>query len=264
MIYRASGIRWRQYAAITVDATGWGGGAVDAEITIPRDLEAFWSLIDNSAAEARVLSPDLGTVLTYKITTAAGATFDATAKSNRDGKISIDNWTPPAAAMCRLVLAWHATGASSAASVLTTSSPLTGYIATGLPRVGWRAKLERPGATQPSIRLQKTATEVLRVYVDASGLIQGRQGRMAGPDSTAGALRYASYTVDTGGASQAGMKSATSLRFLGESTMFFLVQAGTSGTDYTINASADVVHTDGTSDTINPRAMLRVRSTTEA
>lgn len=263
--YREGSYIWRYSAAITVDARAWVSGAAEVTVTIPSQWDAFWSTVNaTDARDVRILDADGRTLITaYKVIKTGGAAIDATAITNRDGTIQISGWTPPAAAMCRLVLVWGSS-AASAFGAPTSVSPLTGYIALPVPSVGWRAEPEPPGATKPRARLTKGASEVLVVGVTVAALLASRkepQAQRRGHD----AIRYASYAVQTGGASQAGMVEAASVRFIGEDTVTMLVKAGSSGTDYTIIPTITLYpHASGYSaPTLIPRALLSVRDVAE-
>lgn len=253
--YRSGTTTWRYYAAITVDARGWTSGAQYATATIPKDFDDFWDNV-GSDPYVRVLNADGATLATYKLTNGSGATFDATAITNRDGQIHI-SFTPTVAAMWRFVLAWGPTAAvSSAASVFTPSGAYSAYVALTIPSIGYRARLEAAHVTDPTSKLQKGADETHTVGVDLTALLPGRLGRFAGVDG-GGAPRYASYDVVDGNGTTVGtMVTASSLRFVGENLITFTVKAGTDGTTYTIKPSV----TMSTNDVLTPTCQLSVKT----
>jgi hypothetical protein len=257
--YTEGSTRWPHSAAITVDATGWSSGAQYITITVPADFAAFWDGIHQTdARDVRLLDADGVTKLSYQLVDQGGAAVAAADITARDMIIRIGSWTPPSAAMCRIVLAWGASGVSSGGTTVTPSSPLTGYINLGRPRLGWPARRERPDQTQPLLRVHKDAAEAVRFVVDFRGMLASRIFAQGGSPEL-GQLKSASYVVSTGGSAQAGMISATSVRFADPSAVIVLVQAGTSGTNYTVVVTA--VTTTG--ETLISRTVLDVQTLSE-
>lgn len=257
--YREGGYTWKYSAAITVDARSWSSGAVEISVPIPADWDAFWTTINQTdARDVRVLSADGLTKLTYDIVKTGPAAIDAGAITSRDGRLRISGWTPPLAAMCRLVVVWGQSSVSSGAGSPTFASPINGYIALGLPARGWMAMPPQAGRTKPVAKFAKGATEQIVLGLDVGGLVDTRATAHARSRSL-GAISYASYVVHAAGTPQGGMVDASTLRFIDETRCYFLVNAGSSGTTYTIVPT--VVLTS--SQTLIPRALLEVRDLTE-
>lgn len=257
--YRETTYTWKYSAAITVDASAWVAGAAEVSIPIPTDWDAFWLTINQTdARDVRILDADGLTKLTYDIVKTGPAAIDATAITNRDGRIRISGWTPPAAAMCRLVIIWGNSTVATGAGVPTFAAPLNGYIAVTAPARGWRARGVERGRTKPAATITKGAAEVLTVGVEVSPLLNSRTASSANTRAKE-AISYASYSVTLAGAAQAAMITASSLRFLDTSRMYFDVKAGTTAVSYTI---VPVVVTTA-AQTLSPRALLDVRDLSE-
>lgn len=257
--YREGSYTWKYSAAITIDARAWAAGAAELSIPIPVDWDAFWLTINQTdARDVRILSADGSTKLTYDIVKTGPAAIDAAAITARDGRIRVSGWTPPAAAMCRIVIIWGNSTVATGAGAPTFAAPLNGYIAVAVPSRGWVARGVARGRTVPPVTISKGAAEVLSVGCEVGMLLNARATATANT-RTREAISYASYSVTLAGAAQAAMVTASSLRFLDTSRMFFEVKAGTTATSYTIVPV--VVTTEA--QTLSPRALLDVRDLSE-
>lgn len=253
--YRETTNVWTRYADITVDNRGGSVGSTNVLAVIPKDFDEFWLNVQPDADDIRVIDPDGFTLVTYDVKDAAGTgTFS---KTNRDGSVRV-TWSAPATAMCRLVLAWGLGSVSSGAGSPSTSSQKTGYIATTRPTRVVVAGPARLGTTRPEVGIQKSSTETIRVAFDVAGLLDRRSAKHAG-GYEGDALSYASYTVDAASVAVPAMVDASSVRFHWPSLVSFLVQAGFSGTEYTINPTL----TTKNAQVLNPRARVKVQNLVE-
>lgn len=257
--YREGTTAWPYSMAITVDCRSWVSGAIDVEVAVPTDLDHFWTTIHQTdGRDIRVLDADGRTKLAYALTDTSNNAVDATDITNREMKLRIDGWTPPAAAMCRLELVWGAAGVSSGGTAVTISGAYSGYIAVAVPSRGWIGRSERPGATHPDAEFLKGSADSRRLFVDFGRLLGVRAQRHANT-SAYEQLAYASYVCNKAGSPQAGMIDASSLRFVGRGVVTFLSKSGTDGDDHTLVVTAG----SSTSEIHTARAVLRVRDLQE-
>lgn len=259
--YREGSNIWSYFAAITVDARAWVAGAAEVSITVPADWDAFWTQINQTdGRDIRVLNAAGDTPLTYDVVDTGGGAFGAADITARSCKIRISGWTPPAAAMCRLVLAWGQASATSGAGSPTTVSPLNGYILVAAPQQGWTALPVRADVTTPAVRVQKTAAEAITYAVSFLPWLRGRLGQYARV-SVGTSLSYATYVITNGGSSAglSGMIDLSKIRFLGADTVVVIAQAGVTATNYMIAVTA----TTTDSQTIEAAAELVVRTLQE-
>lgn len=267
--YRESSGVWPYRASITADALGWISGASDVSVPVPVDFDAFWNGINQTDGRDIRVTDASGNLLSFAIEKTGGGALDASAITSRDCTIKIDgsvtptggsSFTPPAASMVQLFVHWGNTSATAPTTgYVSISGALTGYLLMQVPQHVWVGRKARKDTTRLEEGIHKGTTESLVVAVDMQPMLQTRTTPFAG--SKRGAeISYATYQVLQAGASQAAMVTAASLRFYAGRYVCMVVKAGTTATNYTI--SPTVVTTS--SETLNPRAELRVRDLQES
>jgi hypothetical protein len=265
--YGASGV-WTRRAAITVVNSG-PAASVDVNITIPPDWDDFWSQIDSSGNELRVVSYDSRTLLTYDVDDGSGGAFD---KTNRLGRIQIDAAT--VINTSSVVLVWLYYGSTSnqgdASQAVVIASPVSGYIELGRPRGrAYTYQPPTPNLTRPNTILPpKRTTESVYVWVDVTPALQRRQT----PGNTAALHEEAFYAsmgvLNAAGADQTAMYDITKCRFVyhqpsGRTWFRAYVTAGSAATNYVVAPTIRTALPGSTTadQTLVPTAGLPVRDT---
>lgn len=231
--YAASGL-WRRRAAISVEIAA--ATPIDVNITIPPEWDAFWSAIDSSGNNLRVIWYDGKTVLTYAIDNGSGGAFD---KTNRLGRIQIDGMTVPNATgmLCIWLYFDPSSNQSSGASAVTISSAQNGYIELGTPgQHRFRHQPQTPRATKPRSIVHKTVNEQAFVWIRHS------LSRRATPGNSSSVHEEPLYctqqVVNSSAVDQAAMYDVTKARWVwtprGELWLRVLIKAGTTATNYTL------------------------------
>lgn len=251
--YRDGTNTWQRRYSVSVDNTGGGAGAIDITFTVPAGLEPFWTDIDTSGNELRVVDADGATLLNYSIS--------GFSKTNRTLTISVDGYTAPAAGMLQIFVYACASGAASGTAATVIVAAKTGYMETcgpASPRV-IQARMGRPNETRPPSVLAKGSDETVFLWFDLGGLLPGRMVPLDG-HSECDEIDYVSYVVNSAGTPVGAMKSATNTRYFAGRYVRVSVAAGTDGTDYT--AVLTVNTTEG--QVLCPRAWITVRDLDEA
>lgn len=224
--------------AITLDVSG-GATPVDANITIPKGLDDFWSVIDTDGDEIAVVDSNSETLLEYTIDDGAGGAFS---KTNRLGRLRLNAVATPGTES--MVCLWLYYNTTSAQGDRTTggvyTSPVSGYIElarpTGPRRFTHRPQL--PGGTRPQQEHHKAAAEVVDVWVHYSGSLSRSIGDSR-ESSLFEELYYATQEVhNTSGSNQGSEFALTATRFVWDHNtgmwVKWQVKAGTDGESRTL------------------------------
>lgn len=252
--YREAGAySWRRRASVSVDNTAGGAGAIDITFSLPAAWDEFWTEIDTSGNELRVVDADGVSLLAYSI-----ATFS---KTNRTGVVSVDGYTAPAAGMLQIHVYWNASGAAAATVATVIAAAKTGVIETCGPAGAdfVRADLARPNETRPRKQIAKGTDETRDVWIDIGPQLP-RRVQPASDHMECDEIDYATYSVTLAGVGQGGMVSTGSTRFYAGRYMKVRILAGADANDYTLVPL--VRTTEGL--ILAPRAWLRVRDLDEA
>lgn len=227
---------WTKRRSITLDCPS--AGPLDHDITIPPGWDDFWTTIDNSGNELRVVN-SLGVVLGYGLDDGSGGAFDRT---NRLGRIRLNNTsivTSPS-----VQCAWLYYGSTSNQGTGATGAGTggqSGYIELAAPsgphRFAHRPQV--PGTIQTRDVIHKTAAETADVWIYL-GRVTPRSltGLFSGTEDEE--MLYATQTVEnTGGSDQAAMYSIPQIRFVWIEGQGMWVRCiatgGSSGSNYTLS-----------------------------
>ena len=240
---------WRRPVAI--DNSAGSSGSIDWTLTVPAFDDLFWGNIRSSAQDLRVTAADGVTLLTFEA--------DSFNSTTRTVTIQVDNDTAEAgSAVLQRWVYWGNSSVSSVSTTLTPASAKTGYLDLGRPTERQvKVRPERLGVQRWQGVVTKSASEQVWVYFDLRDVLQLFTDSF-GKRYVYEDIAYVTYEVLSGGAAQAAMVDATSVRFI-DGWCRVLVKAGTTATDYTI--SLTVVTSLGR--TLNPRAGLKVRTVSE-
>jgi hypothetical protein len=226
---------WRRRASISVDIAG--ATPVDVDVTIPRDWDDFWDVIDSSGLELRAVWYDGTTVLAYSVDNGSGGAFDRT---NRLGRIRIDGMTVPAVtAVLQIWLYYDSSttqGSGAVATVMAASR--NGYIELGRPAQHRFAHMPQTARSlKPRSIVHKTVNEQVFIWIRLDGALSKRS-TPGNRSATHEEALYATMTVqNSSGVDQATMYDTDKIRFVwiarGEMWMRIRVKAGTTATFYT-------------------------------
>lgn len=219
--------------ALTLDSAG---ATADFDVTIPPEWDDFWTTIDSSANNLRVVWYDGKTVLNYAVDNGSGSSFD---KTNRLGRIRLDGVAVPATAgMVLIYLYWAPTSnQSSGAVAVTMTSVRNGYIELGRP--GQDRFEHRPQSTtltRPHDIIHKTAGEQRHLWIRYDRVLAKRPTPGNGSPQHEEPLYVTQTVEDSGGSDQATMYTLTDARWVwwrGTLWLRATVKAGTTGTNYT-------------------------------
>lgn len=227
---------YRRRAAITVDIPGTS--PVDVNITIPTEWDDFWTTIDASANNLRVVWYDGKTVLSYAVDDGAGGAFSSSA---RTGRIRIDGMVVPTTASQLLIwLYWDPTSnQSSGAVAVTITSARDGYIELGSPgQHQFAHRPQTPRTTRPRDKVHKTVNEQAFVWIRLDRALGKRFVKGRGGQRHEEPLHLTQQVLNSGGSDQAAMYDQTKARFVesptGEMWARLLVKAGSTATFYTL------------------------------
>ena len=253
---------WANRVAITVDLASWSSGAIDIEVTIPQDWDAFWDDIDNAGAELRAVAQDGYTLLTYDL-----SGFN---KATRTCNLQIDGLTPTTGAegVMLLWLYYGNSGAPDASTAVTITSPFNGYICLASPRSD-RTIVGRPEASQASVAKELVAKEddvTTYLWWDVTQLLHGRRD-VNNNSATFEEIDYAGFAVEAAGVPQAGMSTAGSNRFVELDRRMYvatLVKAGTAPTVYLAKLTLTTTSPGDISQVVVAKSRLKVQDITES
>lgn len=245
--------RWLRRAALLVDVGSGPTIDIDASLDLP---DWFWDGVLASGNDLRLTEADGQKEVAFEA--------DSFNSTTRAGTIQVDNYTPDADSLNRYLvfwLYWKHTGTPAGASTpLTVSGARPAWFQPfsrpTLYRYTW--KPERLGATNPRKRITKQATETIHVWWNLEPAL------VKASASNAGTLRdeeikWISFDVTDGGASQAAMRDLTKLRVLHPGLIRTEVKAGTTATDYTLELTVGTTH----GRILNPRILLKVQNVDE-
>lgn len=244
---------WTRRQSISIDNTAGAAGTIDATCVVPTDFEEFWTEIDASGNELRVVDADGSTLLAYSLTG-----FN---KTTRVCTINIDAYSAPAQGMLQVFLYWGSSGASSAAVVTAIAAAKTAYLHVWGPASPFvvAAVPERPNEARPRKQFAKGSDETLDIWFDLGPRLSGRV-RPAADHYAADEFDYVSYSVTQAGVSSGAMRSDTSIRFFDGRFVRLRVTGGTVDTDYTLVLTATTVDAQKHA----ARAWLRIRDVDES
>lgn len=256
-------------AIISVDNTA-GAASADINVTIPKSLDAFWDVIDSSGLELRVVSANSETILSYAIDNGSGGAFDATAITNRNGRLQIDAASLPAVANSTvgLWLYWGTTSTQgTGASAVAIASAINGYIELSNPgQYRFAHHPQVPGQTRPRFTVHKRVAEEVALWVDYGSVLQ-RRPTPGNKGVYHEEIWYATPSVlNISAADQTAMYDATKNRLVWWNDRFWykmIVKAGTTATNYTAIPSVRTLLPGGTAlnQTINSTIGIHVRDT---
>lgn len=227
---------YRRRTAITVDNPGTT--PIDVDVTIPKEWDAFWTTIDTSGNELRVVTFDGQTVLSYAIDDGSGGAFS---KTNRLGRLRIDGMAVPTTASMLLIwLYWDPSSVvGSAAVAVVMASIRSGYIELGRPgQHRFAHRSQTPRSTKPRDIVHKTVLEQAYVWVRYDHALGKRFTAGRGGSRHEEPLLVTMNVQNSSAADQTAMYDLTECRWVesprGELWLRARVKAGTSGTNYTI------------------------------
>lgn len=228
---------WTKRRSITLDCPS-GGPSFDHDVTIPQGWDEFWTTIDSSGNELRVVN-SVGTLLDYGVDNGSGEAFS---KTNRLGRIRINHTTAPA--IPGMQCAWLYYGSTStqgSSGGAAGTGGQSGYIELASPsgphRFAHRPQV--PGTLQPRESFHKTAAETCDVWIYL-GRATARGITPIFGSVEDEELHYITQSVEnTAGADQAAMYNLSMARFVwveGQGMWVrCIVQAGSTGSNYTLS-----------------------------
>jgi hypothetical protein len=234
---------------ITVDHTGAVAGVFDATATIPADMMHFWSTVQSTGNDIRVVRAD-------GITAVTKFDLDTFSTTNKTGTLEIQD-TAAAQSSLQYWLMWGDSGLSSGVTAFVPVGPKPAYIDQGAPAPGCvvlaRAQ-ERPGETAPIFEIAKDPDSTIYVWFVFGPMLQQR----VNPSQGSYELETLTYCTPSAAAGLTVTVSAT--RFEdgrpGRGAVKIKVSGGTTANDYIITATA------GTSEgrVLTMRAKVKVRA----
>lgn len=257
MWYRTGSTIPQYRRAVSVDSSA-SAAAADAAFTLPPVLSEFWDAIDASGNELRVTDADGFTLLTYQLS--------GFSKTNRTGTVQLDNISAGVASVQQVWLYYGMSGAASAAGSFVYSASKAAVLYPGAPLddprpIRWSP--QRPGDTRPRESRSKSADEVIWLQFDFGPALQMLDSPGDG-QAQFEELDEVTYAVTLAGATQSGMVSASSVRYLGGGLVQVVVQGGASGSSYTVEVTARTTYpTQQTGRTLEARALLVVQDVSE-
>lgn len=198
---------WTRKVAISVDGSG-AAATIDPDVEIPGEFDDFWSTIDNSGNELRVVDY-AGTVQDYAL-----SGFN---KTNRTGTIRLNNVQMPAVACvgCLWLFYGSTTNQGSSGGVAGTGG-VNGYLELAEPRGPYlvQHRPQIPGSTGLLNSYHKATAERVMLWTGYSHVLSA-----AWTPAYGGPLmeepRYATYSVlNTSGGAEASMAEVGSARFV--------------------------------------------------
>ena len=247
---------WARRRSISIDNTGGAGGAIDAEIVVPKDWDELWDNCNQTdARDVRICAADGFTLLSYNI--------EGFVLATRTLEIEIDGYTATAAGMLQVWIYWdNAAATDAAAGAFVPAAAKTGYIDVGGVRgLVTVAKPERFKDLRPRTTLSKATDDTIHHTFDLGGEMELRP--FYAPYSKHLEMEevdYVNYVVETAGGAQASMITAAKTRIVAGRFVHVDLKAGSDATDYTVVLT--VVTTEGR--TLTYRAWLAVRDVDEA
>jgi hypothetical protein len=237
--YRDSSETWLYRAAVTIATPA--ASPYTATIVIPPDFHHFWTTIDSSGNDLRLVEWD-ATNKVWKKSNYQLAASPAFSKTNRIGTIEADGLAVGTTGnpTCLWLYYGPADGAaSSGAGTVTLSSAKSGYIELARPTSGRVFSLapERLGSTLPSQRFQKNDGETVHIWWDLSAALPERRDVEASHLGLGGVVYADPDVYNDQSATQAAMFTTDSTRFAEYQGRLYVkqeVKAGTSGSDYTV------------------------------
>lgn len=229
---------WYQEAAasftyrtmIVVDNTGAAVTPKDVSITIPPHWEGWMVCNQVDGRDLRVTQADGITLVNYDL-----ESFDATTHVLT---VELDDVTVTANRNQVFWLYYGSDDATDATSAVTPSSALTGYVIAGASVVRTFAyREESQGTTRPTARFQKRANEELWIACDfGAAMIPAFASYNDHLDyEEIGSFRV---QVELAGSAQSAMVDGARNRGVGKATLLAWVQAGSSGSTYTVVITA--------------------------
>jgi hypothetical protein len=226
---------WSYRIPVSVDCTG-GGGTIDVQFTVPKDLEIFWDNIQADADDVRVCDADGKTLLTYQL-----SSFTL---STRTCIVQVDGYAAPAAEMIQIWLYWGCSTAATGAGSFVAAGAKSGYVMSNAPPpITTRLQREPFRGQRPSQALQKATGEAFWVYVAYRHLlVQRYPGQAYGGGTESEEVDYVKVDPTLGGAGAGTLTDETKIRFYPDGAAIWLT-AGSDATAYTIPIT--IVTVDG-------------------
>lgn len=250
---------WPYRMALSVDNSAFSVGTPqDVSVTIPTDLDVFWTNIQTNGEDVRVTGSDGATAVSWKF--AGGFS-----KTTRSGTIQIDDGVQSGSSCKVLWVYWgHATVSAPTYWAGPPVSPYSGYLVgtPGAPlapdvRLTWAR--EPVSATKPSQRLQKTPSSQILVAIEYRSRLAERAQVYAGglEDEEPSTVEYTVY--DSGAAAVVGMVDKTQIR-VDSDFVYVLVKSGTDGSSYTLSVVLVTAfkNTGAPARTLEMRALIEV------
>lgn len=219
---------YKRRAALSVDNTTGGATSINVTCTIPTDWDDFWQHIRSTGEDIKVTLNDGVTLATF-----AKPTFTF---STRSLVIVVDGVAVTADKVNTLWLYWDYSAETSAGTgAATGTSAKNAYVELSQPTPPniIVCRPVPPSDTRAAAVIAKSAAEVTHIWWDLAAMLEQRPGTYAGQRlreeiAAVGWVVYASTTP------QAGMVTANKTTIVGAgSVVKTLIQAGTSGTNYT-------------------------------
>ena len=160
---------WTRRRSISIDNTAGAGGAIDAEIVVPKDWDEFWENCNQTdGRDIRICDADGYTLLTYNL--------EGFVLATRTLEIEIDGYTAPAAGMLQVFIYWcNAAATDAAAGGFVPASAKTGYIDVGGARGSVTVcQPERFKDVRPRTTLSKATDDTIHHTFDLAGVLELR------------------------------------------------------------------------------------------
>lgn len=245
-----SGYKYR--TPITVENSGGVLTTVDAAATLPPEWPEFWDTILSSGYDVRVTSADGVTAVSYKLSSFTYASKLAV--------VALNDVTVVASTQTVFWLYWGNASATDGQAVFTPASIVDAFVVIEPPNGLYvRCVEEASGVTKPAQVIVKKVDETTDVYIDFGRVMSPRDRPYAGSRAYEEISSIVTCRIDSGGAAQAGMVTATKHRIGPRSTVKMRILGGTTATDYT--GICRILTTLGR--TLEARFLLRVRNPVE-
>lgn len=257
-----SGNPKRRRIALNIDDTGGSGGTVDVSMSIPKDLDVFWTNIESTGADdLDVTKADGLSAQTFQLSSFTYA--------SRTMVLELDNFALVSTG--KMEIAWlyfdQASPVNSEGS-FTAATPETSHILDACPVQGpvLQAQPDPPGAGIPLQRISKKSTETLHVWWDITDVMERRCNNFAKYDLYEEPA-WLDIDVELAGVSQSTMFTADETRLVFTPEQRYLVRttikAGSDGQDVTLILTVGI--TNGTTVRVADfRAICEVGDTAES
>lgn len=223
-----------------------GAGTVEISAPFPKDYDLFWNNVRADGFDIRLTESDGITPISFAQGNALGWDFGAVPFSvaTRTLTLRIDGWSGAFAtvdACMQVFMYWGNAGAADARDgAVALGAPITGIFATrgarSFPKRVVTA-LESPGATTPTVRFQKTTTDIIEVAWDFAAEL-ARRDQLYESHLDLEELQALEVDGGQGSTSIASIVDKTKTRFLKNNVVITHHKAGTNGGNYWLEAKA--------------------------